>query len=299
MTTDTALKEMRLTRIINAPREMVSRAWLDPEQLKKWWGPKGFTNPVCEVDARPGGNILIHMKAPDGVVYPMDGEFHEIEEAEKIIFTSAALDKNGNRLFEVLNTVIFTEEEGKTKLSLHAVVSNITDEGRPYLDGMNEGWNQSIDRLVELVSKKTGSKNSAVALERTFNAPVEKVWKAITDIDQMKHWYFPQLENFKAEKGFKTEFNVHHEGKDWLHIWKITEVIQLKKISLEWKFGGYPGNSLLSFELFPQGNKTRLVLTHDGLETFIPEKHPGLAKENFIEGWTQFMDKGLKEFLEK
>ena len=73
----------------------------------------------------------------------------------------------------------------------------------------------------------------------------------------------------------------------------------MKKISVEWKYGGYPGNSLVSFELFSQGNKTKLKLTHEGIETFIPAKHPELAKENFKEGWTQFMDKGLKEFLEK
>ena len=73
----------------------------------------------------------------------------------------------------------------------------------------------------------------------------------------------------------------------------------MKKISVEWKYGGYPGNSLVSFELFPQGNKTKLKLTHEGIETFIPAEHPELAKENFEQGWTQFMDKGLKEFLEK
>jgi uncharacterized protein YndB with AHSA1/START domain len=142
-------------------------------------------------------------------------------------------------------------------------------------------------------------KETPLVIERTFNAPVEKVWKAITDIDQMKLWYFPQLEQFKPEAGFETQFNVHHEGKDYLHIWKIKEAIPLKKISVEWKYGGYPGNSLVNFELFPERNKTKLVLTHDKIETFIPGKHPELAKENFLQGWTEFMDKGLKDFLER
>ena len=128
-------KEMTLTRVVNAPREMVFKAWTDPGQLQKWWGPKGFTNPVCNADAIPGGEILIHMQAPDKTIYPMAGEFHEIVEPEKLVFTAAALDKNGNRLFEVLNTVTFSDENGKTKISLHAAVSNITEEGRPYLDG--------------------------------------------------------------------------------------------------------------------------------------------------------------------
>jgi hypothetical protein len=72
-----------------------------------------------------------------------------------------------------------------------------------------------------------------------------------------------------------------------------------KKISVEWKYGGYPGNSLVSFELFAQGDKTKLVLTHEGIETFNPERYPELAKQNFVAGWTQFMDKELKEFLER
>lgn len=291
-----AEKEMTLSRIINAPREMVFRAWIEKDQLEKWWGPKDFTNPVCDVDFVPGGNILIHMQAPDGTLYPMNGEFHEIVEPEKIVFTSAALDKNGNRLFEVLNTVTFDDEKGKTKLTLHAAVSHITDEGRPYLDGMNEGWNQSIDRLNDLVSNQN---EGIVVLERTFNAPIEKVWQALTDVDQMKAWYFPQLEDFKPQEGFTTTLNIQKEGKDYPHIWKVTEVKPLKKISLEWKYGGFPGNSLLSFELFPEDDKTRLLLTHEKLDTFIPGKHPELSKKNFMSGWKYFMDTGLKEFLEK
>jgi uncharacterized protein YndB with AHSA1/START domain len=292
-------KEMTLTRVINAPRDVVFRAWTDPAQVEKWWGPKDFTNPVCNVDARPGGEILIHMQAPDKTIYPMDGEFHEIVEPEKLVFTSAALDKQGNRLFEVLNTVLFSEENGKTKISLHAAVSNITEEGRPYLDGMNEGWNQSIDRLNHLVADKNRNEELPVTVERIFNAPVEKVWSALTDIKQMRLWYFPQLENFKPEQGFETQFNVHHEGKDFMHLWKVKEVMPLKKIAIEWKYAGYPGSSLVSFELFPDANKTRLVLTHEGIESFMPAKHPELAKKNFVEGWTAFMDKELKEFLEK
>ena len=141
--------------------------------------------------------------------------------------------------------------------------------------------------------------DTPLVIERTFNAPVEKVWKAITDLDQMKQWYFPQLENFKAQEGFETEFNVHHEGVDYYHVWKIKEVVPLKKISLEWRYKDYPGNSIVSFELFPQGNNTRLVLTHTGLESFMPEKYPELARKNFNEGWTQFMNVELKDFLEK
>jgi len=296
-------KEMSITRIFNAPRQLVFKAWTDPEQLVKWWGPKGFTNPICEVDAKPGGTILIHMKAPDGMVYPMDGEFHEIVEPERLVFTSAALDKNGKRLFEVLNTVIFTEENGKTKLSLQAEVSNITAEGKPYLDGMNEGWNQSLDRLADLVmdssiNKKTAKDNKAIVIERIFNAPVEKVWKAITDKQQMKQWYF-DIAEFKPEVGFKFQFT--GVGKDgntqYLHLCEVTEVIPKRKLTYSWRYDGYEGNSFLTFELSAEGDKTRLKFSHEGIETF-SENGPDFAKESFAEGWTHIIGKSLNEFLE-
>lgn len=290
-------KEMKLTRIVNAPRLLVFKAWTDREQLEKWWGPKGFTNPVCEVDTKPGGTMLIHMKSPDGIVYPMNGEYHEIVEPEKIVFTSAALDKNGNRLFEILNTVIFTEEDGKTKLSIHAVVSNIANEGKPYLDGMNEGWNQSIDKLDELVTRKESGHNLPFVIEKIYNAPVEKVWKAITDKDQMKQWYF-DLAEFKPEPGFEFQFyGEGRKGEKYLHLCKISEVVPLKKLKYSWRYKGYEGISFVTFELFSETGRTRLKLTHEGLETF-PANNPDFAKESFAEGWTYITGKSLKEFLE-
>jgi uncharacterized protein YndB with AHSA1/START domain len=143
--------ELTITRLINAPGELIFKAWTDTKMLAKWWGPNGFTNPVCEIDAKPGGRIYIDMKAPDGMVYPMDGEFHEIIPPEKIVFTSAALDENNKRLFEILNTVTLTEENGKTRLVLHVKVGNIRSEAQEHLKGMNEGWSQSIERLINLV----------------------------------------------------------------------------------------------------------------------------------------------------
>ena len=143
------MQTMITTRIFDAPREVVFKAWTDPKQLQRWWGPKGFTNPVCEVDARPGGAIRIHMRAPDGTVYPMIGVFHEIVVPERLVFTSSALDGNGNPLFEVLNTVTFAEEGGKTKLTVHASVSKVTGDAAPHLAGMEQGWSMTLDRLAE------------------------------------------------------------------------------------------------------------------------------------------------------
>jgi uncharacterized protein YndB with AHSA1/START domain len=145
--------DLVLTRVFDAPRELVFQAWTDPARLQRWWGPKNFTNPVCEIDVRPGGAIRIHMRAPDGVVYPMSGIFQEIDQPRRLVFTSAALDENDQPMFEVLNTVSFEEQDGRTKLTLEASVMTATDKAPRYLAGMEQGWSQSLDRLAGEVAR--------------------------------------------------------------------------------------------------------------------------------------------------
>lgn len=141
-------------------------------------------------------------------------------------------------------------------------------------------------------------KNEPVLIERVYNALSQTVWEAITDVDKMQQWYFPMLTEFEPEIGFETIFDVAHAGKVFVHIWKITEVEPGKKISYEWKFDGYPGNSLVTWELFPVGDQTRLIFTHTGLETFRGDLHPDLAVQNFKEGWTHFIGTALKAYVE-
>lgn len=143
--------ELTLTRNYDAPRELVFKAWTDRQALQRWWGPKGFTNPRCEIDARPGGAIRIDMRGPDGTVYPMTGRFVEIVEPERLVFTSSALDANGEPLFEVLNTVTFVDDNGKTAMTLHVSVSKIQPAAASHLAGMTQGWTETLDRLADEV----------------------------------------------------------------------------------------------------------------------------------------------------
>ena len=143
---------LKITRIFDAPRELVFKAWTDADHLKRWWGPRDFTNPVCEIDVRRGGAIRIDMRSPDGTVYPMTGVFQEVIAPERLVFKSMAMDGAGAPLFEILNTVLFSDENGKTKLTIEARVLKTTADAGQYLDGMNEGWNQSLDRLAEVLT---------------------------------------------------------------------------------------------------------------------------------------------------
>ena len=139
-------------------------------------------------------------------------------------------------------------------------------------------------------------KSEPFVIERIYNAPIEKVWKALTDKDQMKQWYF-DLDSFKPEVGFEFQFEGGSESKRYLHICKITEVIPGKKLSYSWRYDGYEGNSYVTFELFAEGDKTRLQLRHEGLDTF-PMNNPDFAKQSFAGGWTHIIGSSLKDFVE-
>ncbi len=150
---EAAERELVITRVFDAPRELVFKMWTDPKHMAQWWGPKGFTNPVCELDVRPGGAIRIHMCGPDGTVYPMTGTFREIVAPERLVVTAVAEDKQGNPLLEGHDVVTFEEHGGKTKLTVHARAVGLAPIAPQMLAGMEAGWTQSLERLAELVAR--------------------------------------------------------------------------------------------------------------------------------------------------
>jgi uncharacterized protein YndB with AHSA1/START domain len=133
--------------------------------------------------------------------------------------------------------------------------------------------------------------------EQLLGAPAERVWKALTDNNEMKKWYF-DIVQFEPRVGFEFTFEGRSDEKIYIHLCKIREVIPGKKLSHSWRYEGYPGLSNLTFELFPEGDKTRLKLTHDGLETF-PQDNPDFARESFVGGWNHIIGKSLPEYLAK
>jgi uncharacterized protein YndB with AHSA1/START domain len=164
---EAADREFVLTRIINAPRTMVFRAWTDPKQMARWWGPRVFTNPVCEIDARPGGTFLIVMRGPDGVEYPYRGVFLEVVEPERIVYTDSTSehpeewhemvnkhleDGGGDHSLQLLWTVTFEDLDGKTKLTLRGLFATAAIRDAFLKIGMSEGWVESLERLDTLAA---------------------------------------------------------------------------------------------------------------------------------------------------
>lgn len=146
-------REIELTRVYDAPRELVFRAWTDPKHLARWWGPEHFSNPVCEVDARVGGKLRIVMRAPDGNDYPMRGVFQEVVAPERLVFTNIAVDAEDRPILEGLTTVTFRSEGDKTRLTLRTWGKAAVPQAAAYLQGMEMGWTQSLEKLAALLPR--------------------------------------------------------------------------------------------------------------------------------------------------
>ena len=140
-------------------------------------------------------------------------------------------------------------------------------------------------------------KSEPFVIERTYHAPIQKVWNAITNKEAMKHWYF-DLKEFRPEVGFEFQFEGGPDNRSYLHLCKVVEVIDGRELTYSWRYDGYEGNSFVTWELFPEGDNTRLRLTHAGLETF-PASNPDLDRKKFAAGWTEIVGESLKKFLEQ
>jgi uncharacterized protein YndB with AHSA1/START domain len=160
--------EFVITRTINAPRALVFKAWTDPKQMAQWWGPKGFTNPVCEMGVRPGGAHRIVMRGPDGTDYPIKGIYREIVKPERLVMTLDCSEhpeawhdmvkpnrKKGERnpVGEMLQTVTFEDQGGKTKLTIRTRFISVAIRDAMVKMSMTEGWSQSLERLEALLAK--------------------------------------------------------------------------------------------------------------------------------------------------
>jgi len=142
-------KEVTITRVFNARRELVYDVWTDEKHIASWFGPMHFTNPVVRMDVRPGGEFVIHMQGPDGGIYPSIGTFTEVTPPERLAFTSAAYAGVGGAfLLEDLTTITFTERGNQTELTMHAVITRATADATEALAGMEQGWSESLDKLA-------------------------------------------------------------------------------------------------------------------------------------------------------
>jgi uncharacterized protein YndB with AHSA1/START domain len=185
--------------VFDAPRELVYRAWTDPKQFARWFPPKHFSAPVCELDVRPGGVLRVHMKGDDdagdfaGAVFPANGVYREVVPNERLAFTFKGEEEGPPPT--VLTTVIFEDQGRKTKLTIYQTAETVADYEELVKIGASEGMRQSLDKLATLLEGKrpdttVNVQGRTLTLTRVFDAPRELVWKAYTDPAHIVKWMF-------------------------------------------------------------------------------------------------------------
>ncbi|NUM55843.1 MAG: SRPBCC domain-containing protein [Candidatus Hydrogenedentes bacterium] len=138
------------SRTFDAPRRLVFEAWSKPEHVVRWFGPKDFSVPQCEMDFRVGGSYRFCMRAPDGMDHWVSGTYKEIKEPERLVFTWVREDLNGNVWLDNVVTLTFTDRGEKTAFALHQAMFESVEER----DAHNGGWSQCMDRLAAFVENR-------------------------------------------------------------------------------------------------------------------------------------------------
>lgn len=240
-------------RIFEAPRATVWRAWTDPKALAKWWGPIGWTAPVCKFDARPGGAIRIDMKGPDGPVHTMLGTVEELAAPRKLVFLSGVPDAAGNMMFEVRNTVTFASRGRRTLVTLEARVVRMTPAAAAFVPGMEAGWCQSLEKLDASV---TASAKREIVNVRSLKASPAQVFRAWTAAKIVARWWGPKgftntISRFEPRAGGRWQLVMHGpDGKDYPNEWRFLDLERPRRIVLE-----HPD----------KGHRFRIVATFSGM----------------------------------
>lgn len=309
-------KELSITRIFDAPRERIWKAWTEPKYLKKWWGPKNFTAPVIKLDLRVGGKYLYCMRGPDGKDYWSTGVYREIVPMERLILTDSFADEKGNVVpashygmsgdwpFELLVTIKFEDLKGRTKMTLQHIgipKGQMTDLTRA-------GWNESFDKLVENIVSSDRTRIIAepgkqeVVITRVFDAPRTLVFKAYTDPNLIPEWWGPKRFTTKIDKmdvkpgGLWRFVQRDTAGSKYAFHGVYHEILSPERIVDTFEFEGMPGRVSLETATFEDlGGKTKMT-TRSVFQTV--EDRDGMLKEGMEEGVFETMDR-LAELLKE
>jgi uncharacterized protein YndB with AHSA1/START domain len=152
-TAPTAGRELTITRVFDAPRALVFKAWTEADRAAQWWGPRGFTVISCQMDVRVGGAYRRCMRSPEGVVHCARGVYREVAAPERLAFTYAWEDADGRLGHETLVTVTFAEYDGKTRLTLHQAVFDSVESR----NGHQVGWTSCLERFADYLAASAGA----------------------------------------------------------------------------------------------------------------------------------------------
>lgn len=298
--------QVRFERVFAHSIDKVWDAITNPEKMKYW-----FTD--IELELKAGAKVTFHFRdeaktTSYGKVISVDkpGKFvwmWETEQADWELFAEGPARCRVVLTYSKLDAKF----AGKAPAGFHVLLDRLTetldDDTKIYPFGTEEtdpGFKPIQEAYENAVFAEFPDllRHKPIVVEKTVNATAERVWKAITDKEQMKHWYF-DLSSFRPEVGFEFSFaGTGNKGESYIHRCKVTEVVPNRKLSYTWKYEGYPGESLVTFELIPDGNGTKVRLTHDGLGSF-PADNPDFARSSFNGGWMALIGKHLPAYIER
>ncbi len=319
-------RELVITRIFDAPRERVWKAWTDPEQVRRWWGPRGFTTPFCTIDLHVGGVLLNCMRSPEGKDYWSTGVYREIVPLKRIVYTDSFADEKGNVVpatyygmsseipLEMLVTVTFEKQDGKTQMRL-------THEGLPAgkdSEGAQVGWNESFDKLAQNLKESTTGKirmtdnkkeyqlslptDREIVMERVFDAPRARVFQAYTDPKLIPLWWGPRRYTATVDKmdvrpgGVWRYVSRGADGTEYAFNGVYREIKRPERVISTFEFEGMSGHIVVDTATFEErGGKTKVTVT-SRFESV--EDRDGMLKSGMEDGAAESWDR-LAELLRK
>lgn len=304
---DTSDREIVLTRVLDAPRELVWKAWTESEHLARWWAPKGCSTPFCTVDLRPGGRFHYCMRMPDGSEVWGIGVYREVVEPERIVYTDSFSDEKGNPVppscygmseshpAETVVTVTFDEHQGNTTVTLHHSIPESVEER----EGTEQGWKEMLERLAENLQ---GGKMSAqktkpafeLVLERVIDASRARVFEAWTKPEQMTQWFAPKpftltIDKMDFRPGGRFSMAMRGpNGDDFPFTGTYREIVPPAKLSWTGEFSSGPADQISTVVTFEeQGQKTK-VHVRQTFHVMTPEIED--ASKGAKQGWTMTLD---------
>ena len=224
---DELTAEVTVSRMIDAPVDLVFRAWTEGEHLAKWYAPEGFGVAKAETDAKQGGTFTIVMKGPDGAEYPLWGTYTEFDRPTKLIMASTAAGADGTPALDAVTIVTLVDHDGKTEMRVHEKASALTPEAAPMLAGMEVGLMQTLRKLDDVV---TGAIDRSIVLSRMLEAPREQVFELWTSAEHLANWWGPNgftLTTHEADirPGGVWRFTMHGpDGVDYPNVLHYDEI---------------------------------------------------------------------------
>jgi uncharacterized protein YndB with AHSA1/START domain len=298
-------REIVMTRVFNAPRGLVFDAWTRPELLVRWYGARGWSLPVCEIDLRPGGTYRYVMCGPDGAEITLRGTYREVDPPERLVsvegFSEGFSEQGWRPEDQTVSTMVLTERDGKTTWSMTTTYPSREVRDAAYaLKQAWDGMSYSLDRLDEVLRTRD------LVVTRAFDAPIERLWQAWTESDDVKQWWGPlgftaPIAKMDVRAGGTSLVCMRSpDGVEFYNTWNYRRIDPLERLEFVVAFANDKGEQVSPAELGLPADLARevphvVVFAANGDRTLVTVTEQGYASDQTL----QMSRRGLEQCLDK